>query len=99
MSLTTLRRRLKPKTYTHNYPRWLVGKPLLYASSALASLGDAMFGYSQGIIATVQVQPPFIKRMYHKTVTLEQIQAGNDGIDPFVQGPFFTLAVMTNSAV
>jgi hypothetical protein len=54
----------------------------------LASLGDAMFGYSQGIIAAVQVQPPFIKRMYHKTVTLDQIQAGNTGIDPFIQGWF-----------
>ncbi|KIM83815.1 hypothetical protein PILCRDRAFT_818843 [Piloderma croceum F 1598] len=44
-----------------------------------------MFGYSQGIIATVQVQPPFIKRMYHKNVNLEQVQAGDTGIDPFVQ--------------
>jgi hypothetical protein len=90
MSLTSLR----PKKYTRNYPRWLVGKPLLYASSALASLGDAMFGYSQGVIAAVQVQPPFIKRMYHKTVTLEQLQAGEVGIDPFVQGVMFHVNLM-----
>jgi hypothetical protein len=50
-----------------------------------------MFGYSQGIIATVQVQPPFIKRMYHKNVNLEQTQAAGAGVDPFVQGPCFIL--------
>ncbi|KAH7931278.1 general substrate transporter [Leucogyrophana mollusca] len=73
------------KKYTARYPRWMVGKPLLYMSSALASLGDAMFGYGQGIMAAVQVQPSFIKRMYGKTVTLDQVQAGNTGIDPLVQ--------------
>jgi hypothetical protein len=40
---------LKRRTYTVRYPRWMVGKPLLYSSSALAALGDAMFGYNQGI--------------------------------------------------
>ncbi|KAH0840104.1 general substrate transporter [Lanmaoa asiatica] len=54
-------------------------------SSALASLGDAMFGYGQGIIAAVQVQPSFIHRMFGRTVTLAQIQAGNTGVDPWVQ--------------
>lgn len=66
-----------------------MGKRLLFASSALASLDDTVFGYSQGIIAAVQVQPQFIERMYHKTVTLERIQAGNAGVDPFVQGLSF----------
>ncbi|EIW82521.1 general substrate transporter [Coniophora puteana RWD-64-598 SS2] len=71
--------------YTARYPRWMVGKPLLYMTSALASLGDAMFGYGQGIIAAVQVQPSFIKCMFGKDVTLEQIQAGDTGVDPWTQ--------------
>lgn len=74
------------KEYIVRYPRWMVGKPLLYSSSALASLGDAMFGYSQGIIAAAQVQPSFIKRMYGSDVTLDQVQAGVDGVDVFLQG-------------
>ncbi|KAF8450325.1 general substrate transporter [Boletus edulis BED1] len=71
--------------YSARYPRWMVGKPLLYMSSALASLGDAMFGYGQGIIAAIQVQPSFIHRMFGSTVTMAQIQAGNTGVDPWVQ--------------
>ncbi|KAF8881163.1 general substrate transporter [Gymnopilus junonius] len=76
---------LKRRTYTVRYPRWMVGKPLLYSSSALASLGDAMFGYSQGIIAAAQVQPSFIRTMYGSNVTLQQVQAGQQGVDPFLQ--------------
>ncbi|KAF8588746.1 sugar transporter 1 [Ramaria rubella] len=78
--------RLKPTTYRPGYPQWIVGKPLLIASSALASLGDAMFGYSQGIIASVQVQPKFIERFYGISgLTLQDIQAGRTGIDPNIQ--------------
>ncbi len=73
-------------SYHARYPRWMIGKPLLYSSSALASLGDAMFGYSQGIIASAQVQPSFIHRMYGKQVTLQQIQECNDGVNVFLQG-------------
>lgn len=64
----------------------MIGKPLLYASSALASLGDAMFGYSQGVIAAAQVQPSFIKRMYGPSLTLHQVQTGDNGVNPFLQG-------------
>lgn len=64
----------------------MIGRPLLITSSALASLGDAMFGYGQGVIAALQVQPPFIHRFFGKTVTMDQIQAGETGVDPFVQG-------------
>lgn len=79
--------RMRPKKYRSYYPRWMVGKPLLIGSSALASLGDAMFGYSQGIIAGIQVQPSFIERMYGiKDVTAAKIEAGEIHIDPFVQG-------------
>src|SRR5260370_24065332 len=80
---------LKRRTYTARYPRWMVGKSLLYSSSALAALGDAMFGYSQGIIAAAQVQPSFIRRMYGKDTTLEQVQMGQDGVDVFMQGIFY----------
>jgi hypothetical protein len=86
MTLMNLQR-LKPKTYKAGYPRWIVGKPFLIASSALASLGDAMFGYSQGIIASVQVQPKFIERFYGVPgITIQDIRAGNTGIDPNIQG-------------
>jgi len=64
----------------------MVGRPLLIATSALASLGDAMFGYSQGIIAANQVQPSFIKRMFGKDVTMEQIQTSTTGVNPFLVG-------------
>ncbi|KAJ3515122.1 hypothetical protein NLJ89_g1957 [Agrocybe chaxingu] len=76
---------LRKTSYTVRYPRWMVGKPLLYSSSALASLGDAMFGYSQGIIAAAQVQPSFIKRMYGHDVTLSQVQGGEEGVNVFLQ--------------
>ncbi|KAH9050009.1 general substrate transporter [Lactarius hengduanensis] len=74
----------KPTSYVSRYPRWMIGRPLLIATSALASLGDAMFGYSQGTIAANQVQPSFIKRMFGKDVTMEQIQTSETGVDPFV---------------
>ena len=77
---------LKPTTYVPRYPRWMVGRPLLVATSALASLGDAMFGYSQGIIAANQVQPSFIKRMFGKDVTMEQIQTSTTDVNPFMAG-------------
>jgi len=77
--------RLKPKKYTVRYPKWMVGKRLLYASSALASLGDALFGYSQGVIAAAQVQPSFIGRMYRVNVSLTEIEAGNTGVTPLTQ--------------
>jgi hypothetical protein len=67
----------------------MVGRPLLVATSALASLGDAMFGYSQGIIAANQVQPSFIKRMFGKDVTMEQIQTSTTGVNPLLVGWWF----------
>ncbi|KAH9062137.1 general substrate transporter [Lactarius vividus] len=74
----------KPTSYVSRYPRWMIGRPLLIATSALASLGDAMFGYSQGTIAANQVQPSFIKKMFGKDVTMEQIQTSETGVDPFI---------------
>ncbi|KAH9942457.1 general substrate transporter [Epithele typhae] len=83
--MSTFVDRLRPKTFPRHYPRWMVGRPLLIGSSAFASLGDAMFGYSQGVIAALQVQPPFIRRFFGHDVTLAQIQAGDTGINPWVQ--------------
>jgi len=64
----------------------MTGRPLLVATSALASLGDVMFGYSQGVIAANQVQPLFIKRMFGKEVTMDQIQMDVAGVNPFLVG-------------
>jgi hypothetical protein len=77
---------LKPTAYVPRYPRWMAGRPLLVATSALASLGDAMFGYSQGTIAANQVQPSFVKRMFGKDATMEQIETGETGVDPLIVG-------------
>lgn len=81
---------LPVKLVTHTpqrrYPKWMVGKPLLYSSSAMASLGDAMFGYSQGVIAGAQIHPSFIKRMYGVERTLQQVQSGGSGVNPILQG-------------
>ncbi|KZV69207.1 general substrate transporter [Peniophora sp. CONT] len=76
--------KLAPTSYKKHYPRWMVGKPLLYMSSALASLGDAMFGYAAGVIAANHVQPSFLHRMYGVDVTLEQVQAGETGVNEYL---------------
>ncbi|KAJ6481078.1 general substrate transporter [Mycena sanguinolenta] len=73
-------RALKPTTYTIRYPRKLAGNPLLYISSASASLGDALLGYSQGITAALQVQRSFIHRMYGQNVTYQQIKHDTTGV-------------------
>ena len=78
---------LRPKTYRARYPRWLVGKPLLLTASALCSLGDALFGYSQGCISSALVQPSFIKRMYGvQDITLDRIASGNLGVNEYGVG-------------
>lgn len=41
-----LERKLKPKKITARYP--FKGTPLLYATCAFGSLGDALFGYNSG---------------------------------------------------
>lgn len=46
-----LERTLKPKTYKPRYP--FVGKPLLWMTCAFGSLGDALFGYDQGMTVLV----------------------------------------------
>ena len=41
-----LERKLKPKGVNARYP--IKGAPLLYATCAFGSLGDALFGYNSG---------------------------------------------------
>ncbi|KAJ7698092.1 general substrate transporter [Mycena rosella] len=62
----------------------MAGRPLLYLSSAAASLGDALLGYSLGITAVFQVQPSFIHRIYGVQVTALQIEEQTTGVNPLL---------------
>ncbi|KAF8186936.1 hypothetical protein K438DRAFT_1919850 [Mycena galopus ATCC 62051] len=75
---------MRPTVYTVRYPRRWAGNPLLYISGAMASLGDALFGYSQGVTAAFQVQPNFIHRMYGKTVTDGDVMMRETGVLPLL---------------
>jgi hypothetical protein len=44
-----LERKLKPKKVTARYP--FKGTPLLYATCAFGSIGDALFGYNSGLLS------------------------------------------------
>ncbi|KAJ7736582.1 general substrate transporter [Mycena maculata] len=88
---------IRPTTYTVRYSRRMAGKPLLYISSALASLGDALLGYSQGITAAFQVQPSFIHRIYGTKVTTKQIEDGTAGIPPLL--PAILIACLSITAL
>lgn len=59
-----IERTLKPKYYIPRYPKWMVGKTLLWATCFFGSLGDALFGYDQGIMSGLLVNEVFIKRFY-----------------------------------
>ncbi|KAH9213748.1 high-affinity glucose transporter [Leptodontidium sp. 2 PMI_412] len=59
-----IERALKPAIYIPRYPKWMVGKPLLWATCFFGSLGDALFGYDQGIMSGLLVNEVFIKRFY-----------------------------------
>ncbi|KAK5999208.1 Major facilitator-type transporter ecdD [Cladobotryum mycophilum] len=54
--------KLKPKEIRHRYP--FKGKPLLWMTCAFGSLGDALFGYDQGIVAGLLVNPVFLSRFF-----------------------------------
>lgn len=89
---------LRPTTYRARYPAWMVGRPLLVASSALVSLGDAMFGYSQGCISSALVQPSFIRRMYKvQDIDLNRIATGDIGVSEYVIG--ITVACLNITAL
>lgn len=52
---------MRPTVYTVRYPRRWAGNPLLYISGAMASLGDALFGYSQGIPSPAKLYTPHLR--------------------------------------
>ncbi|KAK7044740.1 general substrate transporter [Favolaschia claudopus] len=88
---------MRPTVYTVRYSRRWVGNPLLYISGAMASLGDGLFGYSQGVTAAFQVQPNFIHRIYGKAVTAEEIVLRETEVDPMV--PAFMVASLNVTAL
>lgn len=49
-----LERKLRPSKVTARYP--IKGKPLLFATCAFGSLGDALFGYNSGM-SSIPVSP------------------------------------------
>ena len=82
----------------------MVGKPLLIASSVLCSLGDAMFGYSQGCIGTALVQPSFLRRMYGvQDITLDEVAKGDTKVNEYLIGacapPPICLYLMTYTSL
>ncbi|KAA8649705.1 hypothetical protein EYZ11_003344 [Aspergillus tanneri] len=76
-----LEKKLKPKKVTGRYP--FKGAPLLYATCAFGSLGDALFGYNSGIMSGLLVNPVFVSRFF-------QNYGGADGttasVDPSITG-------------
>ncbi|KAJ7597815.1 hypothetical protein C8J56DRAFT_921084, partial [Mycena floridula] len=59
-SKSNMLKSIKPTKYTVCHPRRMLGKPILYTACALASLGEVLFGYSQGITATFSVEGNFM---------------------------------------
>ncbi|KAJ7650930.1 general substrate transporter [Roridomyces roridus] len=90
-----LYRFLRPKTYTVLYPRAFVGRPLLYASCAIASLGDGLFGYSQGLIASFQLQPTFLNQFYGTKISLAGIEEGTEEIPRVLPAVFIATLGIT----
>ncbi|KAF7351281.1 General substrate transporter [Mycena sanguinolenta] len=75
---------MRPTVYTVRYSRRWAGNPLLYISSAMASLGDALFGYSQGVTVAFQVQYSFIYRIYGKQVTADEVMMRETDVIPLL---------------
>ncbi|KAI1498885.1 putative MFS sugar transporter [Biscogniauxia marginata] len=73
--------KLKPKTVSRRYP--FKGKPLLWMTCAFGSLGDALFGYDQGIVAGLLVNPVFIARFFKDYGGAD---GTTDNIDPTITG-------------
>ncbi|KAF7540714.1 hypothetical protein G7054_g1176 [Neopestalotiopsis clavispora] len=59
-----LERVLTRTSYNPRYPNWLRGRPLLILTSVFGSLGDALFGYDQGIMAGLLVNPVWIRTFF-----------------------------------
>ncbi|KAK2589675.1 hypothetical protein QQS21_012644 [Conoideocrella luteorostrata] len=57
-----IEKKLKPSKISARYP--IKGKPLLFATCAFGSLGDALFGYNSGIMSGLLVNPVFVAKFY-----------------------------------
>ncbi|KAK3710239.1 hypothetical protein LTR37_010460 [Vermiconidia calcicola] len=77
---TWLERKLRPKKINARYP--IKGKPLLFATCAFGSLGDALFGYNSGIMSGLLVNPVFLAKFFSD-------YGGADG-DPAAINPTIT---------
>ncbi|KAF4806263.1 Major facilitator-type transporter ecdD [Colletotrichum siamense] len=76
-----LESKIKPKTVHARYP--FRGKPLLWMTCAFGSLGDALFGYDQGIVAGLLVNPVFLKRFF---ADYGGAHGSSDDINPSITG-------------
>ncbi|UNI22174.1 hypothetical protein JDV02_008087 [Purpureocillium takamizusanense] len=76
-----LERKLKPTRIRHRYP--FKGAPLLWMTCAFGSLGDALFGYDQGIVAGLLVNPVFLARFFRDYGGAD---GTSDNIDPSITG-------------
>ncbi|GES66380.1 major facilitator superfamily domain, general substrate transporter [Aspergillus terreus] len=78
---TWLEKKIKPTKISARYP--VKGTPLLYATCAFGSLGDALFGYNSGIMSGLLVNPVFVSRFFKNF-------GGADGstssVDPSITG-------------
>ncbi|KAF7556021.1 hypothetical protein G7Z17_g1694 [Cylindrodendrum hubeiense] len=81
VEVSWLESKLKPKSIHARY--FFRGKPLLWMTCAFGSLGDALFGYDQGIVSGLLVNPIFISKFFSD-------YGGADGtdhaIDPSMTG-------------
>ncbi|KAA8917593.1 hypothetical protein TRICI_000286 [Trichomonascus ciferrii] len=71
---------LKPRKINTRYPRWVPSYVILSLTSFYASLGEVMYGFDQGILAGLLVNPVFVERFY-KDHILE-----NGEVDPKITG-------------
>ncbi|KAJ6439253.1 high-affinity glucose transporter [Purpureocillium lavendulum] len=88
-----LESKLKPKTIHSRYP--FKGKPLLWMTCAFGSLGDALFGYDQGIIAGLLVNPVFISKFFSSYGAAD---GSSDNINPSITG-IFVACLQVSAAV
>ncbi|CAG8938923.1 unnamed protein product [Penicillium salamii] len=76
-----LERKLKPKTVSARYP--FTGPPLLYATCAFGSLGDALFGFNSGIMSGLLVNEVFVARFFKDYGGAD---GSTSGVNPSITG-------------
>lgn len=71
---------LKPKKFNTDYPPWVPSYVILSVTSFYASLGEVLYGFDQGILAGLLVNPVFVKRFYTEHML------DNGEVDPKITG-------------